>query len=82
MIVGAELADQRHDILAEALGVGCGMARFEDAAIDAAAQVLDEGAEQALIGPSDGEVTVQANVDVTHGRQLRWTGLRVTGPSS
>src|SRR6476646_6565471 len=42
------------------------MARFEDAAIDTAAKVFDEGAEHARIGPSDGEVTVQQDVSGVH----------------
>jgi hypothetical protein len=50
------------------------MARLEDAAVDAAAEMLDEGAEQARIGVADGEIAMQANVDITHGRQLRRGG--------
>ena len=68
MMVGAELAHQRQHVLAEALGVGGRMAGLEDAAIDAAAEMLDEGAEQARIGAADGEIAMQADLDVTHGR--------------
>ena len=42
------------------------MAGLEDAAIDAAAEMLDEGAEQPRVGAADGEIAVQADVDVTH----------------
>ena len=42
------------------------MAWFEDAAIDAAAEVFDEGAEQARIGSPDGEVTVQQDARGAH----------------
>jgi hypothetical protein len=42
---GAKLADQRHDILAEAFAVGSRVARFEYAAINTPAQVLDESAK-------------------------------------
>ena len=42
------------------------MARLEDAAIDAAAEMFDEGAEQARVGAADGEIAVQADLDVTH----------------
>ena len=38
-----------------------------DAAIDAAAEMLDEGAEQARIGVADGEIPVDQNVGFPHG---------------
>ena len=60
MIVGAELAHQRQHVLAEALGVGGRVAGLVDAAIDAAAEMLDEGAEQARIGAADGEIAIAA----------------------
>src|SRR5262249_8305034 len=47
--------------------VGRGMAGLEDAAIDAAAQVLDEGTEQAWIGLTDGEVSIDEYVGLAHG---------------
>ena len=78
---GRQLAHQGEHVAAEALGVRRGMAGLEDAAIDAAAEMLEEGAEQPGMGRADGEIAMQADVDVTHGKQLRWTGLRVTGPS-
>ena len=67
---GRQLAHQRQHVLAEALGIGRGMAGFEDAAIDAAAEMLDEGAEQARVGAADGEIAMQADLDVTHGGRL------------
>ncbi len=79
---GLELAHQGHHVLAEALGVGRRMAGLEDAAVDAAPEMLDEGAEQPRMGGADGEIAMQADADVTHGWGLRWTGLRATGPSS
>jgi hypothetical protein len=42
------------------------MTRLEDAAIDAAAEMLDEGAEQVRVGGADGEIAMQADLDVTH----------------
>ena len=63
---GRKLAHQRQHVLAEALGVGRGMAGLEDAAIDAAAEMLDEGAEQPRVGAADREIAVKADLDVTH----------------
>src|SRR6185436_14803475 len=71
---------QRQHVLAEALRVGGRMAGLEDAAVDAAAEMLDEGAEQARMGAADREIAMATDLDVTHGR-LR-LGLRETGPSS
>ncbi len=42
------------------------MARLVDAAIDAAPQMLDEGAKQAPIGATDGEVSVEADFGLPH----------------
>ena len=66
MIGGRQFAHQREHVLAEALGVGGRMAGLEDAAIDAAAEMLDEGAEQARVGAADGEIAMKADFDVTH----------------
>ena len=44
------------------------MAGLEDAAIHAAAEMLDEGAEQARMGGADREIAMQADLDVTHGK--------------
>ena len=75
-----ELAHQLEHVLAEALGVGGRMAGLEDAAIHAAAEMLDEGAEQARVGGADREIAMKADLDVTHGK-LR-LGLQATEPSS
>ena len=61
MIVGAELAHQREHVAAEALVVGRRMAGLEDAAIDAAAEMLDEGAEQPRVGRADHVVAVESH---------------------
>ena len=66
-MVGRKLAHQRQHVLPEALGVGCRMARLEDAAVDAAAQMLDEGAEQPPLGDADGKIAMHADVDGAHG---------------
>ena len=58
------------------------MAGFEDAAIDASTKVLDKGAEQAGMCGADGEIAMQANVNVTHERPLRLTGHREKARSS
>ena len=59
-----QLAHQRQHVAAEALGVGGGMAGLEDAAIDAAAEMLDEGAEQARIGGADRDVAGRRTLTV------------------
>ena len=66
MMVGAELAHQREHVAAEAVLVGGRMAGLEDAAIDAAAEMLDEGAEQARVGVADGEVAIEQHVGFSH----------------
>ena len=66
MIVGAELAHQREHVAAEAALVGGRMAGLVDAAVDAAAEMLDEGAEQAAIGGPDGEIAVEKDVSCRH----------------
>jgi hypothetical protein len=52
MMVGASSFTSRARP-AEALGVGGRMAGLEDAAVDAAAEMLDEGAEQARMRRAD-----------------------------
>ena len=47
------------------------MAGLVDAVIDAAAEMLDEGAEQAAIGLADRKVTVEEHLHVTHRRDLQ-----------
>ena len=57
-MVGAELAHQRQHVAAEAALVGGRVAGLEDALVDAAAEMLDEGAEQAPIRRADDEVAI------------------------
>jgi hypothetical protein len=62
-----QLAHQREHVLSEASAVGRRMSRLEDAAVHAAAEVLDERAEQTRIGCADDLIAVQAGSDVAHG---------------
>src|SRR3546814_7487153 len=55
---GPQLADQREHVAAETVGVGGVMAGFVDAAIDAAAAMLDEAAEDVPWGGGDHEIGV------------------------
>ena len=54
-----QLADQVDHVTAEAVRVCSGMTRLIDAAVHSAAQVLDEGAVQALVDLPDGKIMVQ-----------------------
>ena len=45
----AELLDELHDVLTEAVLVGGGVVGLEDAGVDAAAEVLDEDAVHAAV---------------------------------
>ena len=58
MIVGASSRTSASTSLRKPLASAVGMARLEDAAIDAAAEMLDEGAEQPRVGRADGEIAV------------------------
>ena len=71
MMVGASSRTSASTSWRKPLASAVGMAGLEDAAIDAAAEMLDEGAEQAWIGAADGEIAMQADVDVTHAGRLR-----------
>src|SRR5699024_10599015 len=51
----AELAGEGEDVAAEAILVGRGVIRLVDAGVDAAAEVLDEGAEGAAAHGGDAE---------------------------
>ena len=64
-MVGASSRTSASTSLRKPLLVGGRMAGLEDAAIDAAAEMLDEGAEQPRVGVADGEIAIQADVDVT-----------------
>ena len=63
---GPELAHQLQHVLPEAVLVGRRVAGLEDAAVDAAAHVLDEGAEDAAVEVRDHEVAIDEEV-VNHG---------------
>lgn len=76
----AEFADQVQDVGADALGVGRGMAGLEDAGVDAAAQVLDEGAEEAGADVADGEGGVQGEAGGAQGSPFG-ESARHDGPS-
>ena len=52
------------------------MAGLEDAAVDAAAQMLDEGAEQARVRVADRAIAVDGHMDFTHARLPGDQGLR------
>src|SRR5690606_34110238 len=64
---GAELLGQLQHVATEAVLVGGLMARLIDAAIDAAAHMLDEGAEHAPVEIGDDEVAVDDEFGVQHG---------------
>ena len=65
MMVGAELADELEHVAPETALVGRRVAGLVDAAIDAAAEMLDEGAEQARIGGPDREVAIQQDAGLS-----------------
>ncbi len=71
MIVGASSRTSAEHVPAEAPFVGRGVAGLEDAAVDAAAEVLDEGAEQARIGLADRGIAVERHMGVAHREILR-----------
>jgi hypothetical protein len=62
----AELLDELDHVGAEAVLVGSRVRRFMDAVVYAAAQVLDERAEQAPIDDSDLEVRIDGEVCADH----------------
>jgi hypothetical protein len=64
-----QLVHQGHHVLAEALGVGGGMAWFINAAIHTTPEMLDERTEQPPVGGTDREVGVEQNM--TFARHLR-----------
>jgi hypothetical protein len=65
MTVGAS-SHQRQHVAAEAPGVGLRMAGLEDAAVDAAAEMLDERPEQPAVGLTDDEIAVEQDVSGRH----------------
>ena len=62
-MVGASSRHQLQHVAAETMCVGGRMARLEDAAIDAAPQMLDEGTEQAPIGGANDVVGAKLDGD-------------------
>ena len=86
MMVGASSRTSVEHVAAEAVLVGRRMAGLEDAAIDAAAQVLDEGTEQAGVGVADHDVASKLHVSLAHRGlsvdwQVRWAAARSVGAS-
>ena len=63
-----ELADGFEDVLAEAVGIGEGRLLFEDAAIDAAAEVLDEVAVELGIDVADDALGIDLDARAEGGR--------------
>ena len=66
----AELADEREDVAAEAVVVRRRMARLVDPGVDAAAEVLDEAAEDAIVDGPDGEAWVDGEAGRAHPATL------------
>ncbi len=62
----AELLDEGEHVAAEAVRIGGRMAGLVDAAIDATAEMLDEGAEQAGVGSADREVAIEHHCRCSH----------------
>ncbi len=71
----AQFADEAEDVLAESLVVGCGVVGFEDAGVDAAAEVFHEAAEEAGVHFADGECRVEGEAGGVHGRLSGWVVL-------
>lgn len=74
-----ELADELQHVGAQAVGVGRRVAGFEDAGVDAAAEVLDEGTEETGVDLADGEGGVEGEAGGAHGvlsgrRRVGWFG--------
>jgi hypothetical protein len=65
---GRQLAHQRQHVAAKAPLVGGRVARLPDPLVDAAPEMLDEGAEEAPVGCADGEVVVEKHLAIRHGR--------------
>ncbi len=63
---GPELAHQRQHVAPEAALVRRRVARLIDPAIDAAAEMLDEGAEETRIGLADREIPIQDDFRLQH----------------
>ncbi len=67
---GAQLAGQREHITAKTLSVRCWMSGLEDAAVDAAAHVLDERSEDASVERRYREVAIDDDVTLQHVGRL------------
>ena len=63
---GAKLAHELNDVAAETARIRAGVPRLEDPAIDAAAEMLDKGAEQAAVDGADLEIPVQYDFGAQH----------------
>ena len=62
----AKLLDEIEHVAAKPPLIGGGVARLVDAAIDAAPQMLDEGAKQAPVGAADGQVSIEVDFGLPH----------------
>ena len=71
-----ELLDERQHVAPETLLVGGRMAGLVDAAVDATTKMLDEGAEQARVGLTDGEVAIEKNAGLPHVGILHKSRMR------
>ena len=65
-MVGPSSLTSASTSLRKSLGVRGRMSGLVDAAIDAASEMLDEGAEQAGIGIADGEIAIHQNFCFSH----------------
>jgi hypothetical protein len=61
-----QLADEGEHVLAEPVGVGARVAGFVQPVVDTAAEVLDEGAEQAAVDGADDEAGVDGEAGGGH----------------
>ncbi len=63
-----QLFGQLEHVPAEAVHIGCGMPRFVDSAVHAAAHMFDEGAEHASVEGGDGKVPIDHDLTGQHGQ--------------
>ena len=70
MVETPEFPDELDDVLAEAVLIGFGVAGLVDAVVDAASEVLDEGAEQTAVDGPDDEMRVDGEMCGDHGSSV------------
>ena len=63
---GRKLAHERKHVPAKAMGVSRRVPGFENAAVNAPAEMLDERAEQAAVRHPDRVVALKIDIDVIH----------------